>query len=152
MKSLKDRGDLDEILSRIRAIRPDSARQWGRMTPNQMVCHVTDSFGACLGDTKFPAFGGPLRRAVMKWIALYTGFPWPKSLPTGAKVDPLREGTGPGDLAEDIAALERMCHRFVLSKERNARHIHPLFGPLSDSEWGRWGYLHTDHHLRQFGL
>jgi hypothetical protein len=28
---------------------------------------------------------------------------------------------------------------------------HPIFGPMSRSEWMRWGYLHTDHHLRQFG-
>ena len=24
------------------------------------------------------------------------------------------------------------------------------FGPLTDAEWMRWGYLHMDHHLRQF--
>jgi hypothetical protein len=28
---------------------------------------------------------------------------------------------------------------------------HPVFGAMSDSAWRRWGYLHTDHHLRQFG-
>jgi len=29
---------------------------------------------------------------------------------------------------------------------------HPIFGRMSLWEWQRWGYLHTDHHLRQFGL
>jgi hypothetical protein len=29
---------------------------------------------------------------------------------------------------------------------------HPILGPLSQSEWHRWAFLHTDHHLRQFGL
>ncbi len=28
---------------------------------------------------------------------------------------------------------------------------HPVFGELSEWEWMRWGYLHADHHLRQFG-
>jgi hypothetical protein len=28
---------------------------------------------------------------------------------------------------------------------------HPLFGPLTRAEWGRWGLRHADHHLRQFG-
>jgi hypothetical protein len=28
---------------------------------------------------------------------------------------------------------------------------HPIFGELTDSERMRWGYLHMDHHLRQFG-
>jgi hypothetical protein len=29
---------------------------------------------------------------------------------------------------------------------------HPIFGPMSDAAWLRWGYLHMDHHLRQFGV
>jgi prephenate dehydrogenase len=28
---------------------------------------------------------------------------------------------------------------------------HPMFGPMSPEDWMRWGYLHADHHLRQFG-
>ena len=28
---------------------------------------------------------------------------------------------------------------------------HPFFGAMSPNQWLRWGYLHTDHHLRQFG-
>jgi hypothetical protein len=29
---------------------------------------------------------------------------------------------------------------------------HPIFGELTEREWMRWGYLHTDHHFRQFGV
>ena len=29
---------------------------------------------------------------------------------------------------------------------------HPVFGPMTRGAWLRWGYLHTDHHLRQFGV
>jgi Protein of unknown function (DUF1569) len=28
---------------------------------------------------------------------------------------------------------------------------HPIFGPMTAKDWMRWGYLHADHHLRQFG-
>jgi hypothetical protein len=28
---------------------------------------------------------------------------------------------------------------------------HPIFGAMSAGDWLRWGYLHMDHHLRQFG-
>jgi hypothetical protein len=28
---------------------------------------------------------------------------------------------------------------------------HPIFGRITRAEWLRWGYLHADHHLRQFG-
>jgi hypothetical protein len=28
---------------------------------------------------------------------------------------------------------------------------HPMFGIIRSAETMRWAYLHTDHHLRQFG-
>jgi hypothetical protein len=34
---------------------------------------------------------------------------------------------------------------------RPDRPAHPIFGPMSEAAWLRWGYLHADHHLRQFG-
>jgi hypothetical protein len=30
------------------------------------------------------------------------------------------------------------------------REPHPVFGPMTRVDWLRWGYLHVDHHLRQF--
>jgi hypothetical protein len=29
--------------------------------------------------------------------------------------------------------------------------LHPIFGKMKEKPWMRWGYLHSDHHLRQFG-
>jgi hypothetical protein len=29
--------------------------------------------------------------------------------------------------------------------------VHPIFGRMSEAAWLRWGWLHADHHLRQFG-
>jgi len=26
-----------------------------------------------------------------------------------------------------------------------------MFPEMNEREWMRWGYLHADHHLRQFG-
>jgi hypothetical protein len=41
----------------------------------------------------------------------------------------------------------------IRDRLRNLRERpHYMFGPLSESEWARWAYLHMDHHLRQFGL
>ena len=28
---------------------------------------------------------------------------------------------------------------------------HPMFGRMDTRNWMRWGYLHADHHVRQFG-
>ena len=29
---------------------------------------------------------------------------------------------------------------------------HPVLGPMTRANWMRWAWLHTDHHLRQFGV
>jgi hypothetical protein len=50
----------------------------------------------------------------------------------------------------DVGALIAACDRFLAARAELARRPHFLFGRLS--EWARWGYLHMDHHLRQFGL
>jgi len=36
--------------SRIRLLRPDSRRRWGRMNAKQMVCHISDHLRISLGD------------------------------------------------------------------------------------------------------
>jgi hypothetical protein len=50
------------------------------------------------------------------------------------------------DLRSLLSSLERFCDALP------APHLpHPIFGPMSRENWMRWGYLHADHHLRQFG-
>jgi hypothetical protein len=36
--------------------------------------------------------------------------------------------------------------------KRGGMEPHPVFGPLNVAAWLRWGHLHVDHHLRQFGV
>ena len=88
-------------------------------------------------------------KGLMKWFALRTPIPWMRNLPTGAGVDPHREGTQPSTLEADRARAIRLLHQLAAS---SATPPHPVFGPMSVADWRRWGYLHTDHHLRQFGV
>ncbi len=152
MKTLANRDDLNEIIGRIESIRPDSPRQWGRMSSAEMIRHCIDALSVGLGDKKVGLVKTPLPRSVLKLIVLYAPMKWPKNVPTGAPIDPQREGSKPGEFSADLGELVRVTHRFVLSKKQDAKLNHPFFGPLSDREWLRWGYLHQDHHLRQFGL
>ncbi|NIP78404.1 MAG: hypothetical protein GWM90_04055, partial [Gemmatimonadetes bacterium] len=52
----------------------------------------------------------------------------------------------------DLAALRAALDRYAADPAGVAGNVHAAFGPLSRKEWGVWGYRHTDHHLRQFGL
>lgn len=50
MKSLTNRRDRSEVLSRLANVRPDAQAKWGTMSAHQMVCHLSDSLRAALGE------------------------------------------------------------------------------------------------------
>ena len=47
--------------------------------------------------------------------------------------------------------LTAVVKRFAAGKLDFSWADHPFFGAMSVEQWMRWGYLHADHHLRQFG-
>jgi hypothetical protein len=151
LKTLANFEDKQSALARLAKVQPDHRARWGRMSAHQMLCHLNDSFLAVTGEKYVSPASGPLQRTVVKWIALYAPFPWPKGLPTRPEMDQLIGGTTPVEFEHDKKALLIVIERFT-SPERNfERSPHPIFGNMPDSEWLRWGYLHTDHHLRQVG-
>jgi len=149
MRSLlraEDRRDLEAPLD---ALRPGTHRRWGRMSVEGMVCHLTDSFLAVLGERPAGRVPKLHERTLMRWIALSTPVPWPKGVPTIDARDQERGGTPPESLEPDKARLRQVIDRFLVGIEAGTM-AHPLFGEMSAAEWGRWAYRHMDHHFRQF--
>lgn len=152
MKSLVREADKAEILARLRSLRPDNVRRWGRMSSHQMVCHLADAFRMALGQKAVTPASGLLQRTLVKGVALYLPLPWPAGrIPTRPEIDQEREGTRPVDFAADVGQVEKLLKLVTAPSRTLDRRTHPTFGPMSDAAWLRWGYLHTDHHLRQFG-
>ena len=150
MKTMARAQDKEEIVQRLRTIRVDSARRWGRMSAHQMICHLSDSFLAVTGQRQVSPASGPLQRTVIKWIALYAPLKWPRGVPTRPEVDQEVGGTKPSHFAADVTQLEILVE-LVTTRKGCFGPTHPIFGNMSDTDWMRWAYLHMDHHLRQFG-
>ena len=153
MKSFRQPEYVSEIRQRIQALSAESPRQWGRMTVNQMVCHLADAYQTHTGDREFVEVSPLWKRMGLKWVALYGPMPWPKArVQTVPDVDPLRGGTPPSEFARDVERLEQSLGAFITgARDGRCRH-HPFFGDLTPNQWLRLGYLHADHHLRQFGM
>jgi hypothetical protein len=151
MKTLAREVDTREIVRRIQAVRPDDQRRWGRMSAHQMVCHLSDACRMATGDVPVRDIAVPVPRAAMRWLALYMPLRWRSGHVTVPEIDQEIDGTCPGDFAADVAALisgiQTLAARRGVTWPR-----HPVFGHMSEGQWLRWGYLHTDHHLRQFGV
>jgi len=151
MRTLARARDRAELLERLARLRPDSPRQWGRMSAPEMVCHLTDAFRMAMGDKEVSSASSVPQRTVVKWAALYLPVQWPTGvLVTRPEIEQGSGGTCPGDFGRDVADLVAAMERFSSANGAVDWPAHPIFGPLTRRAWMRWGYLHVDHHLRQF--
>jgi hypothetical protein len=152
MKTLARAEDKAEVLRRLKTVRADSVRQFGRMSAPQMICHLSDSFRAVMGRLPVSDGSTPVSRTVVKWIALYAPFRWPPGHATRPELDQVAgKGTAPGTFESDVADLEALVEEITAMARTFEWEAHPVFGRMPDSGWLRWAYLHMDHHLRQFG-
>jgi hypothetical protein len=149
MQTLTNSTDLAAITQRLHAVQPEDHAVWGIMSAPEMICHLRGAFRMAMGDIPSAPVAVPMPRAMLKAIALWAPMPWQKNFQTVAA---LKRGTPAmqvrlfaADKAETLAELNRFCQPAQLRVD------HALFGTMSAGEWMRWGFLHTDHHLRQFG-
>jgi Protein of unknown function (DUF1569) len=150
MTSLNDPGAVDALVTRLGKLHDQRPRAWGKMTPHEMLCHLSDSFAGVMGERQVSSVETWWTRTVIKYFALHTQLVWPKGTPTRPEVDQTVGGTKPTDFDRDREQAIALLRRFASPEARYAKH--PFFGALTREEWMIWGYRHTDHHLRQFAL
>ena len=141
---------LDALIARVEALQPDSPRRWGRMTPHQAICHLSDSMRATLGEWTRPPHRLPPLRTVVRFVAFNVPVRWPHGVRTARELDQQRDGTKPVEFQRDRAELVMLLRRIAAS--RLTLPPHPLWGDMGPGMTGRYVWRHTDHHLRQFGI
>ena len=152
VKSLARAQDKAELITRLGKVAPQSERRWGRMNVHQMVCHLADACRMALGQKDVRDDSSALKRTIVKWLALYAPLQWRAGIVTSPEIDQLISGTCPADFATDVAEVRVLLDAIAKNGLRGTWPNHPVFGKMSSTQWLRWAYLHTDHHLRQFGV
>ena len=132
------------------ALSPGDAARWGSMSVHQMVCHLDDSYKMWLGREVCQPGNRLLQRTLVKWLALDMPLQWPKGVPTRPEIEQGKGGSLPLDFRQDLASLLSTLDRFCDALPTPCV-PHPIFREMTAEDWMRWGYLHADHHLRQFG-
>ena len=122
------------------------------MSAHQMVCHLIDSARMAIGEKAVSPASSLLQRTAVKWLALYVPLRWPPGIDTRPELDQIACAATPRLFPEEVAELVRHVGLLTTRPPGVEWPPHPIFGPLSAKAWLRWGYLHTDHHLRQFGV
>ena len=152
MKTLLNPADADEVLARMEKIRPETSRRWGMMTAHQMVCHLSDGYRLYMGLKRAEPVDVPAPRWLIKWVALWVPRQWPQGFKSAPELDQQTSGTRPTAFDDDMRELRALANQFTrLPRDFSWPTTHPHFGPMTERDWMRLGYLHADHHLRQFG-
>src|SRR5215831_10275786 len=146
MRSILNENDRAEITSRLNSLSIASSRRWGSMDVSGMLQHLRLSAQMTLGELPVPSKS---KRAFqmfpLKHLILYV-LPFPKGAPTAPELKPVDAAS----LEEERAALLRMLEQIGTGPREGAGPAHPLFGPMTWSEWGVATYKHAHHHLKQF--
>jgi hypothetical protein len=147
-KTIFDATSRQQLLDRLARLRPDSARRWGRMTPNEMMCHLEDSMRVATGESQARARESFLSNPLMRRLVIYH-MPWPKGK---AQTVPEMLATRPSEFEADRKRLSDWVRKAGERGPNAAWAPHPAFGKMSGRDYGVLIYRHVDYHLRQFGV
>jgi hydroxymethylglutaryl-CoA reductase len=126
---------------------------WGNMSAWQMIEHLTDAVMVSIGEFESPVFTEDDKVAKIKRMFIDSDSPFRKDFKS-----PIFRGDGivfrNATFEDAIDELNSYVAKFVVYYEQNSNRIntHPVFGPLSKSDWERFHSKHFTHHFRQFGL
>jgi hypothetical protein len=148
MRTMWDAENARDIRERVARLTPERTRRWGRMSVQQMVCHLSESLKMAIGDLQVAPKRLPLRYPPLKQLVVYVA-PFPRNAPTAPE---LTIAATPRPWVDDIAMLQQLIDRFTAQPMSAEWQEHPAFGRLSRRAWGVLAYRHMDHHLRQFGV
>ena len=149
-KNLFDSKDVQDTITRINNLNPETAGQWGKMQVDQMLAHVNVPYDMTFTD-KYPKPKG-FKKFMIKLFA--------KSAVVGPKPYQKNGRTAPEFIIADRRIFEeeksRLIQNLEKTQELGAEHFNNkeshAFGKLTTKEWNTLFSKHLDHHLTQFGV
>lgn len=147
-QSIFDAPTKQYIIDRINRLRPDSPRKFGKMEPNQMLCHMEDAMLCANGSRATRVKNTFMANPLVRWLIIYV-IPWPKGK---AETVPEMKVTQPTEFEADRKRLVALVNETSARGPKANWAVHPAFGKLTGRDYGVLIYRHFDHHLRQFGV
>ena len=136
------------LVRRLEQLTPQSKPIWGKMSVCQMLKHCQKPMDVAEGKLNIKGgilgflFGKMAKNNFLKGD-------FKRNSPTAAEF----KIVGEPDYDTEWNVLMRMITKF---REKGPDVIvnkkHPIFGEMTEEEWGVLNYKHLDHHLKQFGV
>jgi len=143
---LHDAAYRSDVVTRIRSLRADSPRQWGKMSADQMLWHVNCALENALGQRDIPRAKIPIPRPVLKFMVMK--LPWRKGSPTA----PEFIASGNYDFDSERDRCVRLIDALAAKSMDAPWPEHPAFGRMSGRDVSQLHAKHLNHHLTQFSV
>ena len=140
------------LFQELAKLSPDSKPNWGRMSAQHMVEHLSSLFLFTIEKIKGVSFFSEDKLEKNYNYLIRDKNPFGKNvkLPGLEELRPLRFES----LEASIEVLKGFVADFYLffEENKNKKTMHPAMGMLNFEEWEWNHYAHARHHLLQFGL
>ncbi|TYP94913.1 hypothetical protein LX73_0207 [Fodinibius salinus] len=136
----------------VSSLSEDTAPQWGRMSAQHMVEHLTGTYWISTGKMEVECHNSEKKQRQLQMF-LRTNRPMPKGF-----TNPLSEDELPELKLSDFETAQKELKKAVkeywqyYQDHPDAEHTNPTFGLLDNEQWQRFHFKHCFHHLLQFGL
>jgi len=150
MRNISKADVLEDLVGRLRRLVPTQPRVWGTMNAQQMAQHVGDAAAAVLKQRAFSSRPRSGPTGLRRLAVLYLMPRMPRGIKSGA--EPASFVVEPGTFARDVDRAVTLLQQLAAAPADALMDRHPILGPKTRGDWMRYAFLHTDHHLRQFGL
>jgi hypothetical protein len=134
----------NSIEARLKALRPDAPRKWGRMNPDQMLWHVNQFLTWAIGEESAERQKNPIPAPLLRFFVLY--MPWPTSAPTHKNA----LAKGDYDFDTERERCLALIGRFASRPLDGPWPEDPAFGSVTGKFTSKLQAKHLDYHFRQF--
>jgi hypothetical protein len=150
MKNILQNSTYNEIEKRILNLTQNSKRRWGKMSVEQMLAHCSDQIRLALSQKQPHEKPNFINRNVMKYFGLWLPRIPLRNLKAPVDMNQKFYGTASANISTEQQNLIELINTFRTSNEDIMLQPHPMYGKLNRNQWGRFMYVHLDHHLRQY--
>lgn len=143
----------NEYADKLRTIKPDAERRWGKMNAQQMIEHMADYISIASGKAGITEINTPQDQLEKYQAFLTSEKDFRENTPNVLMPEmplPVRHGT----MDTAIDELQDELHLFFKNFEESPdkKTINPIFGELDYEMNVQLLHKHAWHHLRQFGI
>lgn len=143
--------DLESVLAHLNKLTPETKPEWGKMSAQRMVEHLTDTIRIATGETPQELLI-PEDKIERMVAFLYTDKPMARNMEVPfAKADtPLRNEEL--ELAVDEFVEVYLEFQELFAENPDLKTVHAYYGPLNYEQWDLLNKKHLTHHFTQFGI